>query len=76
MVGNGNGTPDSTLAFPGAYGASDYASDVRQFTPEEFYFVGGPLSNLANPDQTPGGTAGVTVGAGGGVDTVSNKVQA
>lgn len=70
MGGNGNGTPDSTLSFPGAYGASDYASNVGQFTPEEFYFVAGPLSILANPDQAPGGTAGVTGSAGGGVDIV------
>lgn len=66
MGGSGTGTPDGSLSFPGAYDASSYPVNAYNFQPEEFKFVGGPLSSLANLDQNPGGSAGVT---GGGTGT-------
>lgn len=66
MGGTGTGTPDGTLSFPGAYDASSYPVNAYNFQPEEFKFVGGPLSSLANPDQNPGGSAGVAGGSGTG----------
>lgn len=66
--GSASGTPSSTIQFPAGYTADDpsFKQDVYgQNIDTSFIFPAGPLSNLANANQAPGGTAGVAGGPGG-----------
>ncbi|PSR83810.1 hypothetical protein PHLCEN_2v5624 [Hermanssonia centrifuga] len=60
--GNGNGTPQSTVSFPGAYSDTDpgiYDPDI--YNPGSNYtFPGGPVSNLAGSDASMAVSATMT----------------
>ncbi|KZT24340.1 lytic polysaccharide monooxygenase [Neolentinus lepideus HHB14362 ss-1] len=68
VTGNGNGTPNQTVSFPGAYSDSDPGIyDPNVYDPGSSYvFPGPPLSNLVSGDTgTVGGQGGSTASATG-----------
>jgi hypothetical protein len=61
--GSQTGKPNETVAFPGAYSDDDPGIyDPNVYAPGPYTFPGGPVSNLASPADTAGGSASPSSG--------------